>query len=417
MRRLVAGTIAQSITPAVEAATSPFQYATATKSGGRECVAHAIQSLTDLDSRAMILSIDGISAIDLISRAAMLDGLSTVEGGDSVLPFVLQFHSEPSQYLFVVRRLRRHTIAYHNDLHVVCSPERVGPINKIVEDTPPGCCVMQRAAEHVDPHARVWRGNGLPKEQGVRVLGIPIGHVDFVKAQLRATTAKHSTRFKRVQSLKICRALGSCSCSVPTHATYSLWGVPPTDVSEFAAAHDAATWRCCMGLLGLPPSTDRQDVASLLRFGRMRFVVCHEVACVCPLGQLGGQHEDDSSPASRSGGNHDHTSVRTQRLSALLRRLNLQRGAPCCGLCSTRLEVTRHSSAAETCSSSSGGAGHSRRGLAARCVFGCGKTLPRFFSLASVGQQRARDAAFPGWPFVRSPVHGSASHSLVAVRL
>ena len=94
VRRLVARTIAQSITPVVEAATSPFQHALATKSG-EKCVAHAIQSLTVLD-----MSIDGISAFDLISRAAMLDGLSTVEGGDHVLPFVLRFYSEPSQYLW-----------------------------------------------------------------------------------------------------------------------------------------------------------------------------------------------------------------------------------------------------------------------------------------------------------------------------
>ena len=85
------------IAPAVEAATSPFQYALTTKSGG-ECVVHAIQSLTDLDSRATVISIDGISAFDLISRAAMLDGLSNVTGGESVLPFVRQFYTEPSQY-------------------------------------------------------------------------------------------------------------------------------------------------------------------------------------------------------------------------------------------------------------------------------------------------------------------------------
>ena len=46
LRRLFARTIAQSITPVVEAETSPFQYALTTKSGG-ECVAHDIQSLTD----------------------------------------------------------------------------------------------------------------------------------------------------------------------------------------------------------------------------------------------------------------------------------------------------------------------------------------------------------------------------------
>ena len=48
------------------------------------------------------------------------------------------------------------------------------------------------------------------------------------------------------------------------------------------------------------------------------------------------------------------------------------RRVPRCGRCSTRLEVTRQGSAT--------GAGHSRRGLAARCVFDCGRTLPRFFS-------------------------------------
>ena len=54
VRRLVARTIAQMLAPAVEEATLPFQCALSTKSGG-ECVAHAIQSLTDLDSRATVM--------------------------------------------------------------------------------------------------------------------------------------------------------------------------------------------------------------------------------------------------------------------------------------------------------------------------------------------------------------------------
>ena len=74
VRRLVARSIAQQIAPAVQEATSPFQYALTTKAGG-ECVAHAIQSLMDLDSHATVLSIYGISDFDMISRAAMLNGL------------------------------------------------------------------------------------------------------------------------------------------------------------------------------------------------------------------------------------------------------------------------------------------------------------------------------------------------------
>ena len=51
VRRLVARTIAQQLTPAVQRATSPFQYALSTKSGG-ECIAHALQTLTDLSDTA-----------------------------------------------------------------------------------------------------------------------------------------------------------------------------------------------------------------------------------------------------------------------------------------------------------------------------------------------------------------------------
>ena len=47
-RRLVARTIAQQLGPAIERATSPFQYALSNRAG-TECIAHAIQVLTDLD--------------------------------------------------------------------------------------------------------------------------------------------------------------------------------------------------------------------------------------------------------------------------------------------------------------------------------------------------------------------------------
>ena len=99
IRRLVARTMSQQLSNAVERATSPFQHALTTPSGG-ECIAHALQAITDLDDRATILSIDGIGAFDLISRGAMLDGLRSVAGGDSALPFVLQFYGNRSSYLW-----------------------------------------------------------------------------------------------------------------------------------------------------------------------------------------------------------------------------------------------------------------------------------------------------------------------------
>ena len=70
VRRLVAKTIAQQIRAPVEVATAPFQHALSTRAGC-ECVAHALQALTDADPRATILSVDGISAYDSISRVAI----------------------------------------------------------------------------------------------------------------------------------------------------------------------------------------------------------------------------------------------------------------------------------------------------------------------------------------------------------
>ena len=67
----------------------------------------------------------------------------------------------------------------------------------------PGCQALQAAAERVDPDARVWRVGGLPShEQGIRVLGIPVSHVEFVQAQLVPTTKKHETLYQRIQSVQ-----------------------------------------------------------------------------------------------------------------------------------------------------------------------------------------------------------------------
>ena len=58
-------------------ATSPFQYALSTRAGC-ECIAHALQAITEMNPDATILSVDGIGAFDLVSRGAMLQGLCDV---------------------------------------------------------------------------------------------------------------------------------------------------------------------------------------------------------------------------------------------------------------------------------------------------------------------------------------------------
>ena len=65
-----------------------------------ECIAYAVQALTDADPEATVLSIDGIGAFDLISRASMLTALKGALGCDRALPFVHQFYGRPSSYIW-----------------------------------------------------------------------------------------------------------------------------------------------------------------------------------------------------------------------------------------------------------------------------------------------------------------------------
>ena len=106
-RRLVARTMSQQMMEKVQAATAPFQYAMVTKSGC-ECIAHALQGLTEIDPRATVMLIDGISAFDLIEagHAPVMD----LDGGNSALPFVALFYGTPSSYLWEDSCGRTHTI-------------------------------------------------------------------------------------------------------------------------------------------------------------------------------------------------------------------------------------------------------------------------------------------------------------------
>ena len=63
----------------MEGATAPFQYVLATRAGS-ECIAHALQALSEVDPESTVLSIDGISAYDLSSRRAILSALARVKG-------------------------------------------------------------------------------------------------------------------------------------------------------------------------------------------------------------------------------------------------------------------------------------------------------------------------------------------------
>ena len=200
-------------------------------------------NLTDL-SQVTVTSIDGVGAYDLISRNAMLEGLLRMEGGDQTLPFVRMFYSAPSgrygshnkhiaqgeggeqsdplmPMLFALGQHKslveahvrlsdnEHLFAFLDDVYI--TNQRAGSLKltllwkrssgptqasvSTMEKPKCGTVVawslnieeLTRIARQVRPDAVVWRGDhNLPlSEQGLKVLGVPIGHPEFVKEFLQ----------------------------------------------------------------------------------------------------------------------------------------------------------------------------------------------------------------------------------------
>ena len=225
-----------------------------------------MRAATELDARTTVLSIDGVGAYDHISRASMLSGLQHTPSLTALLPFVAQFYAEPSTYVFYDAEGAAHEIAqgeggeqgdplmpalyalgqhpallqahaaltpgedlyaYLDDIYVTCQPERAGPAFTAL-----GTALWERAnlgktrawnAAGEEPSALLdalpaaaradaWAGSWArpPAQQGITVLGTPLGHAAYIAGALRRGSTTNSwVAFPRCHT---CRAPGS-SCS------------------------------------------------------------------------------------------------------------------------------------------------------------------------------------------------------------
>ena len=62
---------------------------------------------------------------------------------------------------------------------------------------------LQMVAETFDPTAVVWRRSGLPtQQQGMKLLGNPLGHPDFVRTNLDLKSISHHSSLDRILVLQ-----------------------------------------------------------------------------------------------------------------------------------------------------------------------------------------------------------------------
>ena len=133
------------------------------------------------------------------------------------------------------------------------------------------CNFLERRARLVLEGARVWRG-GLESEthdRGIKILGTPLGHSDYVAHQLQLIRRHQQTLLGRIPALpdvQSARAL-LLHCGA-TRANNFLRVIPPPRSLRYAQDHDEAVWNCVCGCTCGPLRCQCQAAASLpLAFG------------------------------------------------------------------------------------------------------------------------------------------------------
>ena len=133
---------------------------------------------------------------------------------------------------------------------------------------PEGCDILDRAGRAVNPEFdTVWRGDGPTNTQGIKVLGTPLGHEDFVRDHLRRTTEDHMSLLDKIPSLPdVQSAWALLLHCASARANNMLRAIGPELTVQFSADHNAGLWSCLCNILRIAPDQCDElakDVASL----------------------------------------------------------------------------------------------------------------------------------------------------------
>ena len=238
--------------------------------------------------------------------------------GEKVIPFVRQFYGSPSKFFWeddmgtvhqvcqgeggeqgdplmpllfslgqhralvaVQSQLRadEKLFAFLDDVYVVCKPDRAGEVYKVLEvELRTRACInihkgktklwnaagveptmakeLTEAARDFNPQAVVWRGDpGLPPcQQGLTVLGAPVGNEAFICNKLREKGREHERLLRMIPHVQDVQAawllLFFCAS---TRANFLLRTVQPEFTEEFAQHHDDGVMCEVIQMEGLDP--------------------------------------------------------------------------------------------------------------------------------------------------------------------
>ena len=309
LRRLTGRVLAQTYATRLQQACLPFQFGLSTRAG-TEALARVLKVATEPDPRATVLSVDAAAAYDHVSRGAMLEALHARPELQPLLPYARQFYATPSSHAWVDASGTSQTVsqgeggeqgdslmpglyllaahaalqevqaglrdgeavfAFLDDVYVVVLPDRVTELYAALEVALWGHAHVRlnRAKTRIWNAAGeepanigdlqpvggdlVWVGDwALPRDQqGLKVLGTPLGSEVFVRNQLALKRGAHDRWLHAIPAVEDVQAawLLLRYCVAP-RADYLLRISSPAATADHAAENDAALAACITGLLG-----------------------------------------------------------------------------------------------------------------------------------------------------------------------
>ena len=167
------------------------------------------------------------------------------EQGDPLMPMLFALGLHPALRAAQARmRVGERIFAYLDDVYVICRPEQVVEIFKILEEMLAHSQIRlhlgksarhqfpDRSARVVKPDAIVWRGDvSLPLEQ----------QPEYVRHFLSVKSVEHETLFAAWLFLLMCTS---------PRATFWLRSVNPDLTDVFAEHHNAHVWQCLQRIIG-----------------------------------------------------------------------------------------------------------------------------------------------------------------------
>lgn len=198
------------------------------------------------------------------------------EQGDPLMPALYALGQHKAlQHAASQLREGEYLFAYLDDLYVLCPKERAAAAYRAVAES-----VATRAG--VQSHLgklrawcsgggpapadlaalgdSVWTADLPPEDNGLQVLGVPIGTAEYVKARGGERLQEERELLNLLPDLPDtqCAWLLLALSAVP-RANHLLRTVPPSQISAYAKEHDAALWTALNKLLG----TEQEPEASL----------------------------------------------------------------------------------------------------------------------------------------------------------